>query len=156
MDKVVEIRSEIVLAGHAYWLAKKGDRAMPRRADLDPPLDLPRLAPNIIVFDALHAPLDFRYRLIGSLVRRHLTQDLVGKKMSEIDFQREPSVLWSHHAWVIEHRTPRFMRPPYVGPHREFLFLEAVILPLAAADSAADGTSAPIDKLMVFVDFTRR
>jgi hypothetical protein len=39
------------------------------------------------------------------------------------------------------------VRPPYVGPHKDFLFIEAVILPC--------GTGNRVDKLLVFVDFIR-
>ena len=147
MDKIEDVQSEIVRAGHAYWLAARGERALPLRRDFDPPLEIPRLIPNIIIFDVFQEPLDFRYRLIGTKVRTHLVQDLTGVRMSDIAFQRPPSVIWSHHAWVVENAAPRFMRPPYVGPHKDFLFIEAVILPC--------GSGRCVEKLMVFVDFIR-
>jgi hypothetical protein len=147
VDQVEDAQSEIVQAGYAYWLAAKGERMLPLRSDFDPPLEVPRLVPSMIVFDVLHEPLDFLYRLIGTKVRMHLMQDLTGIRMSAIEFQRPPSVIWSHHAWVVEQAAPRFMRPPYVGPHRDFMFIEAVILPC--------GTASRVDKLMVFVDFVR-
>jgi hypothetical protein len=147
VDKAEDIQSEVVREGYAYWLARKGERALPRRADFDPPIEIPRLVPNIIVFDVLHEPLDFVYRLIGTKVRPHLMRDLTGVRMSDVGFQRPPSVIWSHHVWVVEHAAPRFMRPPYVGPHKDFMFIEAVILPC--------GTDNRVDKLMVFVDFVR-
>jgi hypothetical protein len=147
VDQIDDAESKIVQAGHAYWQAVKGARALPLRSDFDPPLEVPRLVPNMIVFDVLYEPLDFLYRLIGTKVRAHLMQDLTGTRMSEIEFQRPPSVIWSHHVWVVQHAVPRFMRPPYVGPHRDFMFIEAVILPC--------GTETRVDKLMVFVDFVR-
>ena len=146
MDKD-KVESEIVHAGHAYWLARKRDRALPLRSDFDPPLEIPRLIPNMIIFDVLHEPLDFVYRLIGSKIRPHLMQDLTGVPMSTVAFQRADSVIWAHQAWVVEHAAPRFLRPPYVGPHKDFLFIEAVILPC--------GSEARVDKLMVFADFVR-
>jgi hypothetical protein len=147
VDSVEDVQSEIVRQGYAYWLARKGERALPARGDLDPPIEIPRLVPNIIIFDVLREPLDFVYRLIGTKVRPHLMQDLTGVRMSDVEFQRPPSVIWSHHAWVVENAAPRFMRPPYVGPHKDFLFIEAVILPC--------GMDGRVDKLMVFVDFVR-
>ena len=147
MDNIEDVQSEIVRAGYAYWLAGKGVRALPARGDFDPLIEIPRLVPSIIIFDVLREPLDFVYRLIGSKVRTHLMQDLTGVAMSEIAFQRPPSVIWSHQAWVVEHAAPRFLRPPYVGPHQDFLFIEAVILPC--------GTGDRVDKLMVFADFLR-
>ncbi len=147
MDKVEDVESEIVRAGHAYWLARKRDRALPSRGDFDPPLEIPRLIPNIIIFDVLREPLDFVYRLIGSKIRPHLMQDLTGVRMSDVAYQRAGSTIWAHQAWVVEHVAPRFLRPPYVGPHKDFLFIEAVILPC--------GCDARVDKLMVFADFIR-
>jgi hypothetical protein len=147
VDKVDEVQSEIVQAGYAYWLAAKGERILPARGDFDPLLEIPRLVPNMIVFNVHRDPLDFEYRLIGTKVRTHLMHDLTRVRMSRIEFQAPPSVIWSHHVWVVENQQPRFMRPPYVGPHRDFMFIEAVILPL--------GTGAEVDKLMVFVDFVR-
>ncbi len=146
MDKVEDVQSEIVRAGHAYWLAVKRDRPLPARADFDPPLEVPRLIPNMIIFDVLQ-PLDFVYRLIGSKVRTHLMHDLTGVRMSSVPYQGEDSVIWSQQAWVVEHAAPRFVRPPYVGPHKDFLFIEAVILPC--------GMDHRVDKLMVFADFVR-
>jgi hypothetical protein len=147
VDKLEDVQSEIVRAGYAYWLAGKGERALPARGDFDPPIEIPRLVPNIIIFDVLQQPLDFVYRLIGSKVRTHLMRDLTGVRMSDIEFQRPPSVIWSQQAWVVEHAAPRFVRPPYVGPHKDFLFVEGVILPC--------GTDSLVDKLIVFADFVR-
>jgi len=147
VNNLEDVHSEIVRAGYAYWLAGKGERVLPRRGDFDPPIEIPRLVPSMIVIDVLHEPLDFVYRLIGTKVRAHLMRDLTGTRMSDIEFQRPPSVIWSHHAWVVEHAAPRFMRPPYVGPHKDFMFIESVILPC--------GTDARVDKLMIFVDFVR-
>lgn len=147
MGRIEDVHSDIVRQGHAYWLAGAGGRRLPARGDFDPPIEIPHLIQNMIMFDVLYEPLDFAYRLIGSKVRQHLMHDLTGIRMSDIEFQRPPSVIWSHHVWVAEHAAPRFIRPPYVGPYRHFLFTEAVILPC--------GTGTRVDKLMVFVDFVR-
>ena len=147
MDNPEDVQSEIVRAGYAYWLAGKGERALPARGDFDPPIEIPRLVPNMIILDVLHEPLDFVYRLIGTKVRPHLMQDLTGVRMSDIEFQRPPSVVWSEQAWVVEHAAPCFVRPPYVGPHKDFLFIEAVVLPCRV--------DARVDKLMLFLDFVR-
>jgi hypothetical protein len=73
-------------------------------------------------------------------------RDMTGKRMSEVEFQRKPSTVWSHHEWVVEHRAPRILRPPYVGPHRDFMFIEAAILPLGSAEGR-------VDMILAFVDF---
>jgi hypothetical protein len=140
------LQSPIPRDGYGYWLEKKADRPMPARADFDPMLEVPKLSRSVMLQDVKHDPLDFRYRLIGTQLRPHMGQDWGGMWMSEIAFQRAPSPIWTHHQWVVENRAPRFIRPTYVGPHKEFMFIEAAILPLGA-------DPARVDMLMIFVDF---
>lgn len=145
-----EITSSYVLAGYDYWLGKQRALAdpvmLPARQDLDPLTEVPRLVPRMMLMDVQQDPLDFRYRLVGTALRRHMAQDWTGKWLSEIPFQRPGSMVWQNNHLVILQRTPLLARPPYVGPHKDFLFIESIILPLAA-----NGTT--VDKLMFFVDF---
>ena len=48
-----------------YWREKRGDRAMPARADLDP-LEIPTLLPIVGLVDVLDDGARFRYRLVGT------------------------------------------------------------------------------------------
>jgi hypothetical protein len=145
-----DIRSASVLAGYDYWLGKQralGDPDMlPARRDLDPVLDVPRLLPQLMLMDVLGDPLDFRYRLVGSALRRHMAEDWTGRCLSDIPFQRAGSTVWDNNLRVLKERRPLLARPPYIGPHKDFLFVESVILPLAG-----DGQS--VDMLLFAVDF---
>jgi len=145
-----DIRSASVLAGYDYWLGKQralgGPEMLPARRDLDPIIDIPRLVPNLMLMDVRADPLDFRYRLVGSALRRHMAEDWTGRYLSDIPFQRAGSTVWDNNMRVLTERRPLLARPPYIGPHKDFLFVESVILPLAG-----DGQS--IDMLMFAVDF---
>lgn len=140
------VASPILREGYRYWLSKRGERAFPSRADFDPLVEIPRLARNIMLLDVLHDPLDFQYRLIGDKMREHMGANWVGRRWSEIEFQRPPNPIWLHHQWVVEHREPRFLRPSNVGPHREFLFIESAVLPLGDSPDR-------VDMQMVFAEF---
>jgi hypothetical protein len=140
------IDSEIVRNGLNYWLAKRGTHAMPARADLDPLIDVPSLCPSMMLKDVQRGPLDFRYRLIGTRLRHHMTADWKGQLMSEIEFQKAPNPIWNVHAYVAETGLPIFLRPPYVGPHKDFLHIDAVVLPLGKDHKEAD-------MLMIFIEF---
>lgn len=48
-----------------YWTAKRGDRAMPARADIDP-AEIPDLLPYIVLTEVLAGPPFLRYRLVGT------------------------------------------------------------------------------------------
>jgi len=60
---------------YRYWLAKRGDRAMPARDDIDPG-EICALLPYLTILDK--ADGQFRYRLHGSAVARELGRDLTG------------------------------------------------------------------------------
>jgi hypothetical protein len=145
-----DIRSTYVLTGYDYWLGKTRALAdpstLPARRDFDPLIETPRLAPRIMLMDVLQDPFDFRYRLVGTALRRHMAQDWTGQKLSEIPFQRIGSTVWDNNELVTRERRPLLARPPYIGPHKDFLFVESIILPLAS-----DGDR--VDMLMFVVDF---
>ena len=141
-----QLRSPVTRAGYEYWLRKKGDRRIPSRTDFDPLLEVPRLARHIVLVEVLRDPLDFRYRLIGTAIRENMAADWTGLCLSEIPMQKAPNPIWQHHLWVLEHRSPRFYRPAYLGPYKEFKFIESAQLPLGTDD-------ANVEMMMVFVDF---
>lgn len=109
--------SDLIEAGLAYWNSRRGDRAMPTRADLDP-ADIRRLLPNVVLIDVLHEPLDFCFRLLGTEVDRIVAGNLQGWRFSEIPHMRQGSTLWAQHAAVVAGRQPSICTIDYVGPDR--------------------------------------
>lgn len=61
---------------YSYWRGRHVDGVAPSRADIDPPIDIPRLLPNIIIFDRVDGY--FRIRLAGSEVVRRAGRDATG------------------------------------------------------------------------------
>jgi hypothetical protein len=141
-----ELISPILPEGYGYWRSKSGGRPFPARGDFDPLIEAPKLSRNIMFLDVRHDPLDFKYRFVGVNLREHMGANWTGRWWSEIDTQRPPNPIWLHHQWVVENRVPRFMRPNYVGPHKEFMFIESAVLPLGDDPER-------VDMLMLFVDF---
>lgn len=120
-----------------YWLEKKGDRPMPSRADIDP-IDIPKLLPYVILLNVRHEPLDFGYRLVGSVVRYHLNKDLSGQWMREIPHQQPGSVIWTTLGSVVADRRPVSSSIPYVGPHKDCTISEDMIMPLSKDGEQVD------------------
>jgi len=58
-----------------YWLAKRGDRAMPARKDINP-AEIPVLLPYLVIVDK--ADDRFRYRLVGTAVVEQFGYDFTG------------------------------------------------------------------------------
>ena len=136
---------QILVAGRNLSVLKADQRPLLRRT-IGRLWQDPRLLPHLMLQDVRRDPWDFRYRLVGTTVREHSRADWTGRWMSEIPGQGEGSTVFRVVRWVSEAGAPAIFRPPYVGPHKEFKYCEAAVMPWT--DDA--GT---IDRLMVAVDF---
>lgn len=143
------MRSEIVIKGFRYWDSRRTGRPWPDRQDLDPLIDIPALVPHAILFDVRREPLDFRFRLVGSYVRENLSRNYVGHWFSEFPNYDATGAIWPRHRLVAENGRPMLQRPTYVGPHKEFTYVENVLLPV--------GTASPGWSMqLMFIDFIRK
>ena len=126
----IELRSPINRQALAYWESKRAGRAMPSRDDVDP-AEMVGFLPYVFLLDVRPAPLDFRYRLIGTIMDEHMQARYTGMWMSQIPHQRPPSVIFDSCAQVVEARMPFSSDTPYVGKNKEFKRTEDIILPLS-------------------------
>ena len=62
---IAGIRSPKIQWAYDYWLARKGDRELPSRADFLPEEMKPILG-NMMVIDVAYDPLELRYALFGT------------------------------------------------------------------------------------------
>lgn len=146
----VKQATPVLLTGFDYWAAKRGERLMPARADIDP-LEIVSILPHVVLIDVLRDarpgwPLDFRYRVMGTTVDAHMSRRFTGVKMSDVPHQQPDSQLFRNFAHVVKTREPQFNRVPYVGPHKDFLSVVDLVMPLST-----DGET--VDMLMSIVDF---
>lgn len=117
-----------------YWASKRGGRAMPRRADIDP-LDLPPPhMPFLSILEVLPDTQDFRFRVIGTGITERLGRDSTGKTVREVyaaaDHETREWMLETYQA-VVTHRRPVFKRGTLRMVQKEFVDFEAVHLPLS-------------------------
>lgn len=140
-----ELRSEIVRAVVEYWQDKHRDGRLPNRDHLDP-VEIPRLLPYVMLKEVKRDPWDFRYRVVGTVVREHSRSDWTGRWMSQIEGQGAGSKVFTVVRWVSEEGKAAIFRPPYVGPHKEFKYCEAAVMPWVNG-------AGLVDRIMVAVDF---
>lgn len=138
---------------YAYWDSKCAGRDMPARRDLDPAEMMP-LLPYLVLMDVQrHAKpgwaLDFRYRLIGTHADLMMNGRYTGKSMSDLPHQQPGSRIWQSLETVTLARTPRVNRVPYVGPHKDFISVVDMVMPLSS-----DGKT--VDMLFCIIDFVPR
>jgi hypothetical protein len=127
-----------------YWLAKKGTRIAPARADIDP-LDIPYALGDLLMLDVEHTggeagPL-FRYRLTGSRIVLLTGYDLIGTTTAAIPDPANRAYLEAVYRRVVAERAPILVEHhrPIDGRPRAYALL---VLPLAN-----DGVT--VDILMV-------
>jgi hypothetical protein len=95
----------------AYWEAKRGERAMPARKDIDP-LDIPRLLPDIFLVDVLDDG-DYQYRLVGGRIVERAGANYTGLKLSEIASRSSQPLLLEIYEHVLATRRPVQRELPY-------------------------------------------
>ena len=118
----------------AYWLARRGNRAMPARADIDP-LDFAYLLGSVMLVDVVPQPagdLRFRYRVFGVDAVAHSGADLTGRYTEDYPGAEFGAKLKESYTSLVQGGVPRRVsrREYYDGRHYE---LEALLLPLGDA-----------------------
>ncbi len=68
---------------HHYWRHKRGKRAMPARADIDP-VEIPALLPIVGLVDVVDGGERFRYRLVGTEIVAASGCDSTGRHLDEV------------------------------------------------------------------------
>jgi hypothetical protein len=89
----------------AYWRAKKGDRAFPSRADIDP-MEFARALPRVMMVEVSYDPLAFRYRVAGTGLFAMHGQELTGKLAHELEPPEFGAMIHGHYADAIARRVP--------------------------------------------------
>ena len=119
----------------AYWDAKRGERDMPGRSDIDP-IEMPRLLPLIFMVRLAREPLEFTYSLVGGENAEAHGQNFTGWKVHDLDSLWPGYGMWMHdfYAYVVRRGKPRAASGVMSFLDRGFYEFEAVYLPLAAAD----------------------
>ncbi|KKJ78778.1 hypothetical protein WH95_01550 [Kiloniella litopenaei] len=116
---------------YKYWLSKCRGDAIPSREDISP-AEMVSFLPNILLLDVQKEPLDFRFRLIGTRIVPLLNRDYTGELMSTIENLKSPNSVWKNCCKAVERAEPVYAFTPYVGPKKDILDVEDLILPLAS------------------------
>ena len=148
MDAFVEqIRRPMLRRVYEYWVAKRGERAFPNRADLDP-LDLGFALGNISLIDVLYDPLRFRFRLHGSVIAGRVGTDMTGKLADEVPEPERRAFILENYRTVVETRQPLARHGKRTLDRRHWDF-DSIVLPLG-------NEAGVVDMLLVCVEYTQQ
>jgi hypothetical protein len=115
---------------YGYWSAKKGGRAMPRRAEIDP-VDVKRSLPMMLLVDVVPDERRFVYRLVGTAEVAIRGRDPTGKSVREAFFGHSVDEVLSCYEYVVRHRAPFCYRGDYSAPDGRIERDDTLYLPLS-------------------------
>lgn len=120
----------------AYWLAKKGDRPAPQRADIDP-AEIKSLLPHLGIVDVERAdvdgrPLRFRYRLAGTEIAKAYGFDLTGRYLDELDLNNHQQDITAEYARAAETGEPSCSVFEYTRNDGRHISYERLVLPMSS------------------------
>lgn len=101
----------LLVEAYRYWLSKKGDRAWPLRADIEP-TEIPRLLPNLFLVEVpqIGPPMRFRLRLIGTAFRPFFGTDITGREVNEDEVSPDRARFCSDWREILQRGAPRWAR----------------------------------------------
>jgi hypothetical protein len=118
---------------YRYWLSKRRDGALPRRADIKPgELGAPIRHLNLI--DVIREPgqaLKFRHRLMGTGIIEWLGMDFTGKMVDEHLYGPAAADILTSLTRIVTTAQPFHRLAPLDWNNRKFALTEAVELPLS-------------------------
>ncbi len=122
---------------YEYWAERRGDRAMPARADLDP-IDMAFVIGNVILVDVIEGnPPRFRIRLHGTNLSQRVGFELTGKMLDEMPWNEFRKLSEQSFAWVATRRQVLHRRSERLLDDRLHRY-EVVIHPLSSDGERVD------------------
>ena len=129
MAILTDVESPTLRRFFQYYLEKKGDRAFPARADLDP-VEFSYALGDVTLVDVHHDPLNFSFRLDGSRHVERFGFDLTGRSLDEFPYPEMRQAIFDSYKDVIDHREPRRYFRDLESQGRWFRY-ETLLLPLS-------------------------
>jgi hypothetical protein len=139
LDSSLSFQSPLLADLLSHWNAKRGTRAMPARADIDP--TDPALRSHlgfILLADVVGEPPRFRFRLIGSKITELVGRDSTGKWFDELYSPADYESVTAAYRWVVQNRAPLRITGNLRHANREWLDMESLDLPLSSDGENVD------------------
>ena len=132
------------------WVSRSADidGGIPSRSDF-PPNRFGRLMSHAIILDVLREPLDFHFRLFGTVIREYNRQDYTGKNLSGVIKRSPGSKRWKQLETVVDKKEPLYDTLSYIGPSVSIRSVTVLLVPLATDHQN-------IDKIFQVTQFIER
>jgi hypothetical protein len=123
-------------AVYAYWQRKRGARAMPSRADIEP-MEMAPLLQHLMLVDVEEGPR-FRYRLFGTAVVAAFGMDPTGQYVDAVMQGAYKEFLLGLYRDVVALRRPVYSTSVYGTQRDAAMWTERLMLPLSTNGETVD------------------
>jgi hypothetical protein len=120
-----------------YWSAKRGDRPMPSRREIDPIEFGPGVLPHLMLVDVEEGPR-FRYRLFGTAVSEAFGSDPTGQYIDAVMVGRYRDFLLGLYRDLLTMKKPVYSTSIYGNPADEKMWTQRLMLPLSSDGDTVD------------------
>ena len=120
----------------AYWLAKRGDRPFPAKAEIDP-VDFSYVLGYVTLVDVERDPRRYRFRLDGSILVQLSGTDYTGRHLDELPGEEYVAFIKETYDRVVDGAAPHRYRKDGLFDQQHFSE-ETLILPLGDNPPAVD------------------
>lgn len=138
----------VIAAAVAYWQSKhRGDRP-PRKKDLDPVIDIPRVVPHLVLVEKHGAPPTLTYRLVGGWLVEICGCNLTGRSVTHSCYTEDWQVTARDYWTCLETLQPALRTGSLCDRFRRTVAVDRIMLPLvdeAGAGAMVLGVLAPTD-----------
>jgi len=120
---------------HDWWQGKRGTRAMPARAELDP-LELKSILADLVLIDVRPMPgksHTFTYRLAGTEIDSRFGIRLTGLTLDELPFGDAGASIRRQYEATVREQRPVFCCHSVVVAGKRYVEYERLVVPLSGA-----------------------
>ena len=115
----------------SYWSAKRGNRLMPARSDIDPVEISSKILPNLQLIDVIDGGARFRYRLIGTATVEAYGEDFTGRYTDEMFPPELRDFIHGIYRQVCTWKAPLFLSNRYRTANGFELASKRIYMPLS-------------------------
>jgi hypothetical protein len=130
-------QTSVIELAFRYWSSKRVGGRLTSRRDVRPE-EIPQLLPHVFLVDVRHAPLGFRFRLVGTEICRLAAREYTGAWVNERDYGPNWRSVFDDYERVVRTAKPDLAtcRAPWLG--REFVVYERLLAPLSGDGTTVD------------------
>jgi hypothetical protein len=120
---------------YAHWQARRADRPLPRRRDIDPVDIAPAILPYLAIVEPVEAGR-FRYRLAGTRVVEGFGMEMTGRHLDELLRGEHLAFVQGLYRRVLETGKPLLVQSSHRMRRRTDLVARKLMLPIADQSGA--------------------